>query len=280
MGYIKTTDNQYRAKDTVMMDSMCFADNGDTCVYWLGGAGVMLNTHGTVLLIDPVLGLKGTEPYTSELNALPLLDLPPILAEDIPRANGILYTHIDEDHMGRDTVRALNQKGFHFYGTPFTCDFLRTQSVPEERLHRCRVGGAVQIGSCDIHLTPCLHSWQLDHPEMDWHYKYGDCCGFRITSCDGTIWIPGDSRLLKEHLEMGHVDLLFFDVSEDAWHFGLEGAVKLFNAYPEARKVLYHCGTFCAPEQACHNGDPNKILPRLESPGTLLICAPGEKIIL
>ena len=32
-----------------------FEDQGNTRVYWLGSGGAMINDHGTVIMIDPLL---------------------------------------------------------------------------------------------------------------------------------------------------------------------------------------------------------------------------------
>ena len=51
-----------------------------------------------------------------------------------------------------------------------------------------------------------------------------DACGFWIETPDGTVWAPGDSRLIPaHHLQMPAPDALLFDFSDSEWHFGLEG---------------------------------------------------------
>ena len=60
-----------------------------------------------------------------------------------------------------------------------------------------------------------------------------DCCGFWLETPDGTIWAPGDSRLIPDHhLQMPTADAMLFDFSDSEWHFGLDGAVAMANAYP------------------------------------------------
>ena len=54
---------------------------------------------------------------------------------------------------------------------------------------------------------------------------------------DGTIWAPGDSRLIPDHhLRMPTADAMLFDFSDSEWHFGLDGAIAMANAYPHT-----HC---------------------------------------
>lgn len=53
---------QAKAKQpTIELTEKDFADNGETAVYWLTGAGVMINSHRTVIMIDPVLGYSHSE---------------------------------------------------------------------------------------------------------------------------------------------------------------------------------------------------------------------------
>ena len=55
-----------------------------------------------------------------------------------------------------------------------------------------------------------------------------------IDTPEGTIWLPGDSRLLKEQLEMPSPDVILLDFSDNSWHIGLDDAVKPSNTYPDA----------------------------------------------
>lgn len=65
-----------------------FSPIGHTELRWLGGGGIMFNSHGTVIMIDPVL--EGFD--------MPLLFDPPIAAQSVPNLDGVLITHIDNDH--------------------------------------------------------------------------------------------------------------------------------------------------------------------------------------
>jgi len=35
-------------------------------------------------------------------------------------------------------------------------------------------------------------------------------------------------------------DAMLFDLSDSEWHFGLAGAVRMANAYPDTPLLLYH----------------------------------------
>lgn len=58
----------------------------------------MINTHGTTLMIDPVL--SGFD--------MPLLMGMPIEEARVPHLDGILLTHCDNDHYGRQNMQGVS----------------------------------------------------------------------------------------------------------------------------------------------------------------------------
>lgn len=107
-----------------------------------------------------------------------------------------------------------------------------------------------------------------------------DYCGFLINTSDGLIWAPGDSRFLPEFLELPSPDVIFFDFSDDSWHIGLEGAIKIANTYPEANLILSHWGTVDAPDMKPFNADPQSLEGRIINPERIHILNLGEPFIL
>lgn len=55
---------------------------------------------------------------------------------------------------------------------------------------------------------------------------------------------------------MPQPDVIIFDFSDDGWHIGLEGAIKLVNIYPDARLILSHWGSVDAPDMKAFNANP------------------------
>jgi hypothetical protein len=41
---------------------------------------------------------------------------------------------------------------------------------------------------------------------------------------------------------------MLFDFSDSEWHFGLDGAIAMANAYPHNPLLLYHWGSVDAPD--------------------------------
>ena len=53
----------------------------------------------------------------------------------------------------------------------------------------------------------------------------------------------GSSRLIPDHhLRMPPPDAMLFDFSDSEWHFGLDKAVAMANAYPDTPLLLHHWG--------------------------------------
>ena len=87
------------APKTKSFGKEAFNKSKDTVIRWLGNAGVMINSRGTCIMIDPLL--KGFD--------MPLLIDMPISVEEISHLDGILITHCDNDHFSRVTFRELSE---------------------------------------------------------------------------------------------------------------------------------------------------------------------------
>ena len=126
-------------------------------------------------------------------------------------------------------------------------------------------------------MTPADHAWQNAIPgASDRVFQHEDACGFWIETPDGTIWAPGDSRLIPDHhLTMPAPDALLFDFSDSEWHFGLAGAVQMANAYPDTPLLLHHWGSVDAPDFPPFNGDPTIAARPGDEPGTNPRPGPG-----
>lgn len=144
------------------------------------------------------------------------------------------------------------------------------------------IGEGFHFGVVQVKLTPADHAWQNAYSGASKRFfKPQDACGFWITTPDGTIWAPGDSRLMPEQLHMPAPDAILLDYSEDsAWHFGLEGSVKLVNAYPNAVVLLGHWGSVDAPDFAPFNGDPKHLYDRVINPERIIVLALGQPLTL
>lgn len=268
--------SQVQAKQTIPMTQQAFDHIEDTRLYWLGGAGFLLNVRGTILLIDPVLTTKPGEKRCE--TGLPMLVDYPISAHDVPRVDMVLYTHSDSDHLGPVTAPILMKHD------PLLIGSLDVRNRMEEligRKPRALASGPYaefSVANVEIALTPSDHPWQLLDP-----WKFGkilgpvDCTGFKITTPDGVFLFMGDTRLMKEHLSISGVDVLALDVSRCQYHLGVAGATVMANHLKDALLIPYHYGTYDMPDAVAHNGDPQEVLDNVtNAQSRVRHLAPGE----
>lgn len=177
-------------------------------------------------MVDPVL----------EDFDLPLLIDLPIKTTDVPYLEAILITHSDNDHYSLPTIKKLASKTASFHGPNYVAELMANQLAVAATGHA--IYDEFMIDNLKVTLTKAYHLWQNETDKFDRMFKIEDYCGFWIETPDGTLWIPGDSRLLPEQLEMPQPDAILFDFNDNAWHIGFENAVKLANTYPHADLIL------------------------------------------
>lgn len=260
---------QVMAPSTVQIQPEAFKEASKTSVYWLGNGGAMINARGTVILIDPLL-----EGFDMPL----LMDSMPLDPKNIPHIDAVLITHIDNDHFSRPTCKDIQSQTDCFYAPNYVADVMDEEGY---RVEKKTIHDQFAVGSAQIELTPALHYWQ--NGVKKWQYRYWkpeDYCGYWISTPDGTIWMPGDSKLLPEQLEMEEPSVMLFDFADNDWHITFEGAVKLANAYPNADLIAIHWGCVDAPQMTPFNGNPEALKERIVNPDRLKILAPGEEYVL
>lgn len=258
---------QAMPEKTVPIPPEAFSDAG-TAAYWLGGGGALVVSHGTSIMIDPVL--EGFD--------LPLLVRQPVTPEGVPRLDAVLITHVDNDHFSRPTCLDLKPVCKSYHAPRYLGEVLAGMGLPGKG-HG--VGETFTVGDIAVTLTPALHNWQNGAPEYSYRqWAPEDGCGYRLETPDGSIWLPGDSKLLPEQLCQPAPDVILFDFSDNDWHITFDGAVRLANAYPEAALVCIHWGTVDAPGMSPFNGDPNRLLGRVVDPERVKAVLPGEAVRL
>ncbi|MGO4807200.1 MBL fold metallo-hydrolase [Arthrobacter sp. 2MCAF15] len=256
---------QAAAPATQPFGAESFQPSDQTILRWLGMAGFMINVRGTVLMVDPVLG--GFD--------MPLLIDLPISPTTVPRLDAVLVTHSDNDHYSVPTCLDILPVTTEYHSTPYVASLMESEKMPA---HGHAIGDTFQVGSAHVTVTPADHAWQNADPQPGQRvFRDEDACGFWIETPDGTIWAPGDSRLIPEHhLTMPAPDALLFDFSDSEWHFGLRGAVDMANAYPTADLLLHHWGSVDAPGFPPFNGNPADLYPVVVNSERIRVLAPGE----
>ena len=270
---------QASAPETIPLPPNYFEDGGETAVYWLSASGVLVNSHGLNIMIDPLLSILSDDPAIGETAEM-LMTAPPIMATQVEKLDAVLYTHTDNDHLGPITAKELMRTGAQFHGPPCVINELSRLGLPDGQGFSHPPGDTFCIGNLEIRLTPAFHPHQLFNTDFESYFKPEDCCGYNIKTQDGVIWIPGDSLLMNEHLQMKDIDLLFIDFSDNASHFGLDFSIGLANVLENTELIMYHFATFYGPDHDWCNADPSNAIPRLRHPERLHVLAPGEKYVL
>ena len=88
---------QARAPKTQRFGGEAFEGGDGTVLRWLGMAGFLINSRGTTVMVDPLLG--GFD--------MPVLIEFPIDAAEVPRLDAVLITHSDNDHYSVPTCHDL-----------------------------------------------------------------------------------------------------------------------------------------------------------------------------
>ncbi|WP_128544784.1 MBL fold metallo-hydrolase [Larkinella soli] len=266
-----SVEKRYQAKapETRPFGAAAFGSSKQTTVRWLGFAGFLINSRGTTLMVDPVL--EGFD--------MPVLIDMPITPKAIPRLDAVLITHGDNDHYSVPTCRNLAPVTRAYHSTLYVDSLMKSIGLPS---FGHPIGDQFSVGPVRVTVTPADHAWQNAYPGTSKRlFKPEDCAGFWIETPDGTIWAPGDSRLIAEHhLNRPTPDAIFFDFSDSEWHFGLRNAVKVANAYPDTPLLLCHWGSVDAPDFAPFNGDPRVLSKLIVNPDRIRVLAPGEPFTL
>lgn len=253
---------------TKKMSKNVFEDRKQTEIYWLGSAGIMINSRGTNIMIDPLLG--GFD--------IPLLIDMPILPKDIVSLDGLLITHIDNDHFSRPTCKDVLSVCKSYHAPHYVAEVMKEEGIPG-RGHN--IAESFKINEVDIKLTPAKHNWQNESKKYQYRkWSEEDFCGYWFATLDGDIWLPGDSRLLPEHLQMEEPDVILLDFADNDWHITLKGAIKLANNYPNADLICIHWGSVDAPAMTPFNGNPQNLIEKVINPERIKVLAPGERYVL
>jgi len=208
-------------------------------------AGVLVNAHGTILLIDPMLSAVEKEGKFYCEGELEMVVPLPIEAKDLPRVDYVLYTHADFDHFGRTTAVVLAEHpACRFIAPRRVIPLVREAGVAEERISLARDFETIRAGRVEIEITPALHDYPQEIP-----FEREDCCGYLLKTPDGTIWHPGDTSLIDELLEVKGVDVFFFDIFAVETHLGSEGSARLAASCGAKVMVAYHYGTLVFPPE-------------------------------
>ncbi len=276
MNIRRSVAGQAMPAETVKLEKDAFRKQDGTTIAWLGGAGIFINARGTNIMVDPVL--EGFD--------MPLLIDQAITPEEVPVLDAVLITHIDNDHFSKLTLHDLEAVTRSIHAPQYVAEDARNDGLSAEghgigEHFTVSAAGGAASDALTVTLTPTRHNWQNYLPEYNYReWKEEDYCGFRIETPDGVIWVPGDSQPIPALFTQEAPDAILFDFSDNDWHIGFEGAVKMAATYPDAKLICIHWGTVDAPEFTPFNGDPERIRAAIINPERLYALAPGELLTL
>lgn len=272
---------QVRAKMPIALSADVFRMEENTRVYWLGGAAFLICSHGTNILIDPQISFCQKNGNLFAPNGLRLFCKPPLSAEEAVSADIVLYTHADDDHFEAATAQKLGAANILIVGPAPVFEKAVHLGIPEKQLKMIRPGDCLEIGKVKITVFPADHPWQLlNTAKFGRPYGKEDCVGFIVETQDVRMFISGDTRLLPEHTTLENIDILAMDASSCSFHLSVQGSAALCCYLPKAWLLPCHYGTYDAPGDPAHGGDPSEVLSLVENAQDRLIdAAPGEKIV-
>jgi L-ascorbate metabolism protein UlaG (beta-lactamase superfamily) len=115
----------------------------------------------------------------------------------------VLVTHSDNDHYGVSTCRDLAEVTREYHSTHYVASLMRQEGLPA---YGHDIGEHFAIGPMDMGVTPADRLAERDPGASDRVFQPDDACGFWIETPDGSIWAPGDPRLIPDdhlHVNIG-----------------------------------------------------------------------------
>ncbi len=112
-----TISKKYQAKapKTQPFGKEAFEKIDKTIIRWTGNAGFLINSHGTTLMVDPLL---------KDFDMPVLIDYP-IAPKEVPHLDAVLITHSDNDHFSIPTNKDLAPQTKEFHSTMYVDSLMK-----------------------------------------------------------------------------------------------------------------------------------------------------------
>ena len=121
-----------------------FEAGDGTVLRWLGMAGFLINTHGTTVMVDPLLGG---------------FDMPVMI--ELPKLDAVLVTHSNNGHYSVPTCRDLAGVTGKYHSTQYVASLMQQEGLPaighgtperpRESIRRSRL--SQRLGQPEAHLS-------------------------------------------------------------------------------------------------------------------------------
>ena len=203
-------------------------------IWWTGNNGWLAKADG--LLIGTDLALDD-----------PIRERPaPISAAELAGQLDVSFvTHVHHDHFNGPTSKVLVEKSRCLFVLPRSClERARELGIPEDRIVVARPREPFELKGIKVEPLRALHGDRQGAVCYDFNL---DDCGYLIRMGGKTILQPGDSVLLKDHLLLKHVDVLFFSPTEH--NMQIDNSVILINELEPHYILPQHRDTYPETEQ-------------------------------
>lgn len=226
------------------------AETEQLAVLWTGNDGWLLSDGKSLLAMD-------LDFYLSER-----MQEPPISVKDLaPHLDLLMISHAHDDHFNGRTVSELVRCSDCHFLLPVSCHEKADQvGIPENRRLSIQPGQTRKYRNIEFSAIRALHGHmgQSVYKEA----SLGDC-GYRFELAGCTIYQPGDTILLQEHLEMTPVDLLFVSPTDHNTH--IEPSSRMIAAIEPRWIMAQHFGTYRTNEENAFwtKGYPEELKKRL-----------------
>ncbi|MBO3841904.1 MAG: MBL fold metallo-hydrolase [Candidatus Brockarchaeota archaeon] len=173
----------------------------DSAVVWsIGGAGVVVKTPLSLIIIDPFFGSSGSSDWVRMIPA-------PLNPEEISFCSLFLSTHEHEDHCERKTVIAVARgTGASFIGPESSCRRFLEWGVEKSRVVTLKPGESFSLN--DVAVT----AWFANDPDAE------SAVSFIIEAAGVKLFHSGDSKFSEEFSkigEQGGVDVAFLSLGRN-----------------------------------------------------------------
>lgn len=161
---------------------------GEIALWYIGGAGYILRTAATTLLIDPFLGPSGPPDWMREI--------PPAFAPETIGELGVLdamlISHEHGDHADETALDAIARYSeAPVFGSPESIAVAAKMGVPGDRLRTVDTDFAFQIGDLRVATTPMFDPLATG------------CLGYVLEAAGVTLLHGGDSLYFDGFAEIG-----------------------------------------------------------------------------
>ncbi len=220
-------------------------NQGRVQLNWLGHAGVLIRSGNTYLLTDPVL-MERASPFSF---AGPERIFPsPIAPEDLPELEGVIISHDHYDHLGYETIMAIQHKVKHFFVPLGVGETLRYWGIPEEKIQEMDWWQAYKGTDYKITAAPARHfsGRFLTQNNTFW-------ASYALELGGQKIYFGGDSGYFGGYEEIGKrlgpfdLSLMPIGAYDYAWaniHLNPQEAVQAHQEVQGGTLLPTHWGTF------------------------------------